>query len=454
MVQDVRIPPDYPRPPGYHSPPRRSKKKTRQQQALQPNQAVAEDMQMFEDDGVRLDENVPVASTATSFDISTVDDAAFHYYQPDLAQLQDTNSLWQLPVPVPVMMSPNDLKGLNKKSAQYIYFKSCHLIRKQWNCEVDQAIPDTLHRSTPYSLALLSQLRRLAGQTFNNLDRAQRLIIQAWTERLNSKGLPNDPSQLLVTESSCDIIEYPEKYCCEEKFQENEFGLKLVDVVNAVGTAKRANQAETQSKAGTKKLTRQQRKAALNARLQMEGAQAKPLTIGDRWMQKGQSIALNNLTAMQEPQNLLVAPSQTSNSAPSNLSSAASLPTFEVAIRPGSAFVTQATQGATQVLEDPADDGEEVVVYVPPKQRKRNDPKGVPRAMVNMAKRMQLDESDGLGRKKKKVLQSGGLSRRLHRETTSLPFEKVDLNSLPSLHSMSATSAEELAQLGQSALPD
>jgi hypothetical protein len=453
MVQDVRIPPDYPRPPGYHSPPRRSKKKTKQQQALQSNQAAREDMEMAEDDGVRLDEIAPAASTATSFDISTVEDAAFHYHQPDLAQLQDTNSFWQLPVPIPASLSANDLKHLNKKSPQYIYFKSCHLIRKQWNCEVDQAIPDALHRSTPYSLALLSQLRRLVGQTFNDLDRAQRLMMQAWTERLNSKGLPTDPSQLLVVQSSCDIIQYAEKYCCEENFQENEYGLKLVDVVSAVETAKKASQAERQSKTGTKK-TRQQQKAALNARLHIEGAQAKPRTIGEKWMQNGQSIALNNLTAMQAPQKLLVASSQSSSSAPSNLSSAASLPTFEVAIRSGSSLVSQTTQGANQVLEDPADDGEEVVVYVPPKQRKRHDPKSVPRAMVNMAKRMQLDESDGLGRKKKKVLQSGGLSRRLHRETTSLPFEKVDLNSLPSLHSISATSAEELAQLGQSALPD
>jgi hypothetical protein len=146
------------------------------------------------------------------------------YLQHPIEFLNETGDLWQQPRP-----NSRNRKAARGNNVHFkvpaLYNQCCRLISKHWQCDFERYIPEELRKQTPYSLALLTQLRKLASKTKRNHTLAHATLLKVWHDRISEFQNPNPewPYQFVETHSRIDQE-------CESSIQEHIYGLMIADV--------------------------------------------------------------------------------------------------------------------------------------------------------------------------------------------------------------------------------
>jgi hypothetical protein len=114
-----------------------------------------------------------------------------------------------------------------------LYNQCCRLISKHWQCDFERYIPEEVREQTPYSLALLTQLRKLASKTKCNHTLAHATLLKVWHDRISEFQNPNPEWTYQFVETHPRIDQE-----CESSIQENIYGLMIADVQNALSRVK------------------------------------------------------------------------------------------------------------------------------------------------------------------------------------------------------------------------
>ncbi|KAK0327141.1 hypothetical protein LTR82_001903 [Friedmanniomyces endolithicus] len=169
------------------------------------------------------------------------------YYQDASTFVQPGAPLWRTPQVDPVLASKRSpaLRQLVGPEAALVFYTACQLLRKNWSCDPQNALPECFHASTPYSLVLLWQLKVLSSYAKKNMLAAHVILHDHWQKRLASRNIRGDISSGLrsfqTVRPAQDISEYPGKgVYCETEIQENIYGITLQDVRATLRTIKRA----------------------------------------------------------------------------------------------------------------------------------------------------------------------------------------------------------------------
>ncbi|KAK0338062.1 hypothetical protein LTR02_002093 [Friedmanniomyces endolithicus] len=155
------------------------------------------------------------------------------YYQDASTFVQPGVPLWRTPQVDPVL-------ALKRSPALRQL-----LLRRNWSCDPISALPEYFHASTPYSLALLWQLKKLSSYAKKNMVAAHVILHDNWQRRLASRDIRSKTSSGLrsfqTVRPAQDISEYPGKgVYCETDIQENIYGITLQDVRATLQSIKRA----------------------------------------------------------------------------------------------------------------------------------------------------------------------------------------------------------------------
>ncbi|KAK0261495.1 hypothetical protein LTR87_002775, partial [Friedmanniomyces endolithicus] len=169
------------------------------------------------------------------------------YYQDASTFVQPGVPLWRTPQVDPVLALKRSpaLRQLVGSEAAYVFYTSCQLLRRNWSCDPISALPEYFHASTPYSLALLWQLKKLSSYAKKNMVAAHVILHDNWQRRLASRDIRSKTSSGLrsfqTVRPAQDISEYPGKgVYCETDIQENIYGITLQDVRATLQSIKRA----------------------------------------------------------------------------------------------------------------------------------------------------------------------------------------------------------------------
>lgn len=382
------------------------------------------------------------------------------YHQTPVTNLEDTSDLWRLPV-TPLHKKRSEVKqaGITHQIA-LTYHNSCRLIWNHWKCEPTVCIPDDLRRQTPYSLALLSQLRYLATNTKQNFALAQSLLIDSWRVRFHTLTIPDDRTSIHMVETRVSGMPG-----CEHQIHENVFGLTLHDVSEAHKTLRKYRREGRQQNSKAQQQTKKERQQTKSDRQQMkkERQQAKMEAklawrestrslIAERVIQRRrdqkavQNAYLNtDLDDLQDVQMLSHDPDH-------NGSLGVSVAPPNNPVLAGNTF-SLSSEGV-RLRNDQNDGGAKTDENRRAVDQTLKNEQNQYNQMSNLINKMGMDGSEQSGRKRLKRLRAGGLSRFGHQPAT-LPSERVNLNNVPTLHDVaSTTGALDLARLGQRPLPD
>ncbi|KAK3723197.1 hypothetical protein LTR37_001920 [Vermiconidia calcicola] len=393
------------------------------------------------------------------------------YHQTPFEQIQDTTNLWTLPV------APKPVKEIRGNGAHFIallYHRSCRLITRHWGCDPQECIPDRLRRQTSYSLAVLQRLRRLASHTKQSLVLAQSLMLETWCKRINRMSPIGDHTGFSMVETELthdNSARNKVNAFLEPRVRENLFGLMLVDVEQALEhpSVGRLAQERKRTKAHQKrerqrklkKLATQQAqpdaeaeaKRQANMEPKREWPDGSPSYVAQRLVQRRRAEKTNKVEALERiesfngPMNLAFRPKSAgfTNSAPvpPNKRPAVSSQPNEGS----SALDSGSNRG--RILVDEMDEIDHEVVYDPSIRATRHRDNELSRQMNLIG----MNRDRLLREKRLNKLHTGGDSRRKH-QSVAMPAERLDLNSVPSLHDIAvATSPSDLARMGQQRLP-
>ncbi|KAK3710476.1 hypothetical protein LTR37_010319 [Vermiconidia calcicola] len=390
------------------------------------------------------------------------------YHQTPFEQLQDTTNLWTLPV------ARKSVKTTQKDGAHrtaVIYHKSCHLIIRHWQCDPEECIPDSLRKQTPYSLALLLSLRRLASHTKKEFEIAQSLILETWRKRMDSMSQSRDHTGLSMVETDLTSTKFKanEVYnFLEPKVQENIFGLMLVDVEWAskhpsVKCLARERRQRTKPMKQERKWERkQERKLAMQqaqskAKAERQASQQSRLErqegpashIAEAVVQRRRAEKTNKFEVLDQadsfngPLNLAFRPKSGGRTAAAPYNSPATSDRAKIDVQ-----AIQSASDPRQTNANATDENDHEVIYDPSLRATRHRDNELSRQM-NM---IGMNRDRVLREKRLKKLHTGGDSRRMH-QSVVMPAERLDLSSVPSLHDIAAMSPSDLARLGQQRLP-
>lgn len=428
-----------------------------------PNQMIQgqgrQDRDDFDDDSMDTDEEGGVRIITSSGEASSSDTLQLEkiYHQAPVTELDSSSYMWRLPVN-PGHYNPQKLKHSQDHPIVKAYQRHCGIISKHWTCHPDDCIPLEVRKQTPYSLAMLSSLRRLASFTKQNFQLAQSLLLESWQERSSQR-------ETLVNENvvlSETIVKRPRGMGRDSEFkiQENLFGLMLEDVDRVWRSIKRgraqrrrANRASKPELKTPQCIARQQTKLALKlARNEdLQSSIAERVTKRRR-NGRAAKLAAAQMTSFEDElvdvqigssihgqtgfQGAFAAPPNS----PVSTYDRPNIFASEVALREvGSRHNEQA---GTANQDDEA-------LYKPSKLDRHQD-----NQMSRVLNNIDIDTQKDMKRRRFRRLQAGGQSRSGHQKI-AMPSEKTKFNSLPSLHAMApATSATELARIGQLPLPD
>ncbi|KAK1064895.1 hypothetical protein LTR74_008327 [Friedmanniomyces endolithicus] len=169
------------------------------------------------------------------------------YHQDASTFVQPGAPLWQLPQVDPVLASKRSpaLRHLVVSEAAHIFHTSCQRLRKNWSCDPMNALPKSLHASTPYSLVLLRQLRMLSSYSNKNMLAVHVILHDHWQKRLASRNIHGPISSGLrsfqTVRPAQNISKYPGKGGhLETEIQENIYGITLQDTCATLRSIKRA----------------------------------------------------------------------------------------------------------------------------------------------------------------------------------------------------------------------
>ena len=399
---------------------------------------------------------------------------------------------WELPVAPIAVAKPRQLKNAGiTHGIAHAYHKHCYLISKHWRCAASECIPPQLREYTPYSLAMLTLLRRLASSTKKQPEVAQALLLQSFKDRTGAAPPDDQSDTFFETKTTIKTGITP----CEEKVREDARGLTLADVQHACLFATKTKRAARPSK---RKGPMAKRERAKNA-ARSKGEGRKPIlqqVSEDRKLamkleyEEQQSEVAKRIAQRRTSERLAkqarVKPEPIDELVDVRIgyNVNAAQPDQELAAPPNSPVAdhhmadqregigrrtrSQAGQSGQTFLELAENDWQAEEGFRQPKQSRRQ-PKRQPnhqpnrqpipqdqheaRHMSNMLSRMDMESEKGPKRKLERHLQGGGFSRRQH-QTNSMPLERMDFNALPSLQMVTAmTNTERLAALGQLPLP-
>lgn len=166
------------------------------------------------------------------------------YFQDPAIFLVPGTQLWRIPE-VRRPGSEHTRNDGKDSMPAHIFEKSCKLIQQHWGCKPAIAVPDMLLESTPYSLALLLQLRMLASYSKKDRMNAHAILTNEWESRMKLLELGGQHFEfgmrVLQTTMPAHVdgmanpLHTPH---CESQIQENVFGLTLQDVVQAIAVVK------------------------------------------------------------------------------------------------------------------------------------------------------------------------------------------------------------------------
>ena len=227
------------------------------------------------DEGVSLDVSHSVSS-GNIIDTSQTAKIKAIYHQRPGSETDVSSHIWTMPVE-PDRYEPHLWKQSEDHPIAKAYQKHCGLIKAHWGYQAGECLPEELRIQTPYSFALLSKLRRLAGRTQGQYPLAKYLLLTAWSET-NSRSA-QVVRETVLGPSGRGFGTFNFANFAEEKIQENPAGLMLDDVVRAIKYAKQkqADGRKTKTEQPSQ-MTRKERKRA-RERAQVEKSQA---TVGGR----------------------------------------------------------------------------------------------------------------------------------------------------------------------------
>lgn len=221
-----------------------------------------------DDEGVSLINNQSSVQTHVTASIDDLNRDA-RYLQISPTNPADISTVWQLPV-TPLNFRLSVLKkqyGVTKPMA-VSYHRNCHLISRHWHCQPGDIIPPSLRESTPYSLALLITLRHVASHTKLDLPKAQSMLLQSWQERIGRLKARVEGAPTFFASSTAERVYAP----CESTIIEHTLGLTLDDAVGALKSSRKggfANKqklaAEPSGEANVKTTSRLARRKAIRA---------------------------------------------------------------------------------------------------------------------------------------------------------------------------------------------
>ncbi|KAI7089612.1 hypothetical protein KC356_g2237 [Hortaea werneckii] len=226
------------------------------------------------------------------------------FYQ-DLKIAEDPDApLWQL---------PTDRQTHNGRSVATIihspegklFVKTCQLLGRNWDCESKDALPSEAKTLTPYSLALLVKLGKLSKCTKKDRVYGHTVLVQEWKARLQAYGYLSEQSDRRMVQVEVTGGPRAEIDFCESFIEENDQGITLADVQNAIGVLKTRKREPKQLK--TQPLKALESEAARNAELQGRRElrrQRKSRRI--RHEKQDESIKLARLLAKAEEQKAII----------------------------------------------------------------------------------------------------------------------------------------------------
>lgn len=142
--------------------------------------------------------------------------------------------LWRLPVQ-PVYEPDRRLISMGYVDVTARKYHSwCRITRGAWKCEPEHALPKIMHESTPYSMALLLQLRRLASHSKGDRQQTHAILTEKWRERLARFGVTTADKQPHYIELPVVGANDINGQWCEPEIRENVYGCSLEDVAQTM----------------------------------------------------------------------------------------------------------------------------------------------------------------------------------------------------------------------------
>lgn len=410
-----------------------------------------EDTMDFEDGGVALDTEDGPARPDSRISSNTPEMEAL-YHQHPITETENTLSLWQLPgAPFYVHFAQLGEKYGITHPIPFAYHKSCWLIRHHWQCEPAECIPAECRAQTPYSMAMLSNMRRLACHTKQDLTLAHSLLLQSWRERNGYFEASREHSyiNLVETEVSQD---FPN---CERKIQQNGFGLMISDIAQAFRTLRfMRNQARKQARGEVSQYQQAERETKRQMRLAKKQVkyEAKLLRNQTKIVKQKQDVQgrAAKYAALQ--------PERLEHTLLASFMNGDIGANGDAVVPPNSPVATTHEDGSLG-QPDRSRDGNAVIgsershaangnaehINYPSKHDRQDD-----RSMSFLLNKMMMDSEKGPNKNQLKRLQAGGFTRRRH-PPVIMPSEKVDLTAMAPLHTTgSSADATSQAPPGQS----
>jgi hypothetical protein len=359
------------------------------------------------------------------------------YFQPPIISLDFTNHIWKLPE-TPVDIDPKQLKqnGFGHP-IPYQYHRNCQMIAKHWSCQPINCVPGDLKLRTPYSLAMLTQMRRLANSTKQNYDYAVSLLLKEWVERVKHLEAPSE--QIQESEFIETNITIKSK-ACERVVYENVYGLMICDVDNTIDKLEAQRREETR----VKRTQKPARKAAVaGANVAVAAVQAEKAKIVTRRRREDKN-ATRKFREEQKGARLAAA-----YDPPDTDSGGVSLAPPNSPVATNNQFAPLSHQ-STMSLHSKSIPNDPKTEAMP--ELSHSDKENYKHMAILMDK-MGMDYSEPSRKRRLNKLAAGGLSRLA--ASGPLPSEKLDLSNISPLPAPgSGVDPEELARLGQQPLPD
>ena len=380
------------------------------------------------------------------------------YFQPPIASLDVTKPLWQLPV-THVDMGPRELKeSVFSHPIPYQYQRNCQMIAKHWGCQTIDCVPGDLKIRTPYSLAMLTQMRRLANSTKQDYNSAVKLLLKQWVERVKDFEPPSEQIQESeFVETNLSI----RKKACEKTIYENVYGLMICDVDKTIQKLEAQRRAEVRAKLmqkvarnaaiATERAHKNARKAAFAAEYGPDGMQesARQAAVAAVQAEKAKIVTKRRREDKQTTRKFREEQKR------ARLEAVYHHPEIEhggVSIAPPNSpvaishqFAPLAHQHSTRAQPNgPLMEGLPELSPLD-KENYKN--------MANLMDKMGMEYSKPSRKRRLDSLAAGGLSRLA--AYGPLPSERLDLSNISPLPAPeTAIDYEELARLGQQPLPD
>lgn len=404
--------------------------------------STSDDDMESEDGGVRL--SIEPEDTLMENNISSESFAEADYFQQPTTLSDRSQQLWQRPSGRTIRAQ--ETKGKPKLAVARIYEQSLRLLKSHWSCKFEHCIPDHLRPLTPYSLALLYSIRRVASQSKGNYEVGQAAISRAWTERIYRLQIdaPTPEEQFHFVETRPILGKE-----CEPTIQENSFGLMVADVSDALEILK----SKKYSDLPTPKEMRQAQRVARGLPPSKASKREKQMkTKADRVakkqakLEKKETKILAKLAQMSRPgkqhddsSNPAGVPPNSPTEFNERLESLSQH--FRISSSPH-------LQPSTAAQPDQLNGESTYMLSV-------ND-RASYKQMANMLQNVGVDRNNPIPKKRLKKLEKGGLSR--NKASGVLPSEKTNpgnLGALPALPArVSGMTAEELTKLSKLSLDE